>query len=328
MDAPRQVPQLLEGQLHLAVRLLHHRSRSPRILLELLLGQAQPHRERHQPRLRPVVQIPFDAAQIGRRRVHHQSAVRLQLRHPGGQQRRPQQPADQQLVHLHQTADQPGREQDEHQPDPGDGQLLRRAVQHPGPLHAGRGEGDAAAAHLEGREVHVPGERPFPQREGQQQPARAPRRDPHGGAEQRPGQVQQRVEQVPPRGAAAQQRAHPRHHPVGAAPRPHRLRLRHPQPQQRPRPAPLQMPQRPAAGQPHRQYGQAHERDEQHGAEQQRPGRVAEADARRRQPRDEIRQLAPRLPGRRGPQDEEPPGAAGGRSCGHGPSIPRRGQAG
>ncbi len=82
MDPAREVPQLLERELHLPVGLVDHRRRALRVLQQFLLRQAQPHRQRHQPGLRPVVQVPLDAPQVGRRGVDDHAPVGFQLRDP------------------------------------------------------------------------------------------------------------------------------------------------------------------------------------------------------------------------------------------------------
>ena len=71
MDAAGQVAQLLEGELHLAVRLVDHPRGGLRVLEQLLLRQPQVHGEGDEPGLRAVVQVALDAAQVGGGGVHH-----------------------------------------------------------------------------------------------------------------------------------------------------------------------------------------------------------------------------------------------------------------
>ena len=83
------------------------------VLQQLLLGQAEPHREGDQPGLRPVVQIALDAPQVGRGRVDDDPPVRLQLGDPplqlvGGRQ----QPAHHRPVRV----GQPPRDERQHRP--------------------------------------------------------------------------------------------------------------------------------------------------------------------------------------------------------------------
>ncbi len=64
MNAAYDMAQLGQGRLGLVLRLLQQPSRGRRVGVVRPTGQAQPHGERHQVRLRPVVQVPLDPAQF------------------------------------------------------------------------------------------------------------------------------------------------------------------------------------------------------------------------------------------------------------------------
>jgi hypothetical protein len=70
VDPASEVAQLLERLARALARLLEHLSRALGISRHLLLGHADAHPERHQPRLRAVVQVALDAAQLGLLLVH------------------------------------------------------------------------------------------------------------------------------------------------------------------------------------------------------------------------------------------------------------------
>lgn len=84
MNAACQVPQFLQRELDLAVRLVDHRRHRVvgLALQELLLRETETHGQIDQPGLRPVVQIALDAPQVGGGRVDDDAPVRLELLDP------------------------------------------------------------------------------------------------------------------------------------------------------------------------------------------------------------------------------------------------------
>ncbi|CAM5720287.1 hypothetical protein SCALM49S_02257 [Streptomyces californicus] len=82
MDSAGQVAQFLKGHLDLPVGLVDHAGRGLGVVGELLLRQAEPHGEGDQAGLGAVVQVAFDAAQVGGGGVHHHTPVQLPLGDP------------------------------------------------------------------------------------------------------------------------------------------------------------------------------------------------------------------------------------------------------
>ena len=95
MDAPGDVAQLGDGLLGAAVGLVDELAHPVEVdvigVLELLLGHAQPHGQRHQLGLGAVVQVALDAAQRGRRGVDRLGPGLLERAHPGGRRVGPEQ---------------------------------------------------------------------------------------------------------------------------------------------------------------------------------------------------------------------------------------------
>ncbi|CAI7978283.1 conserved hypothetical protein [Frankia sp. Hr75.2] len=190
MDAAGQVAQLPQRQLDLAVRLLDHLRRGVRVVGELLPRQAQPHRERDQPRLRAVMQIPLDAPQVGRGRVDDDAAVGLQLPdpplHPVGrrEQRRDHRPVDGCQCPGHNRQHRPADEQQHQRHGEGDDHPWKpdHEVQGVPPADRVRHRGPQSAEGTRGR-------RPRPRRRRNVQAEDGPGPGPFDGAE-RPGHHQ------------------------------------------------------------------------------------------------------------------------------------------
>ncbi|CAO0826603.1 hypothetical protein SMICM17S_10507 [Streptomyces microflavus] len=70
-----EVAELLKGDLHLAVGLVDHPRGGLGVVRELLLRQTEVHGEGDEAGLGPVVQVAFDAAQVGGGGVHHHALV-------------------------------------------------------------------------------------------------------------------------------------------------------------------------------------------------------------------------------------------------------------
>ena len=70
VDPAREVAQLRERLLCADTRLGEQRLRRRGVTGELLLGHPEAHPERDEPRLRPVVEVALDAAELGVLRVH------------------------------------------------------------------------------------------------------------------------------------------------------------------------------------------------------------------------------------------------------------------
>ena len=81
MDAAREVAELLQRGARRLARLGQVLRRLLGILLQLLLGQAEVHAERDEPRLRAVVQVALDAPQLGLGRLDRAGAGLRQLLH-------------------------------------------------------------------------------------------------------------------------------------------------------------------------------------------------------------------------------------------------------
>ena len=75
MDPAREVAQLLQRGARRLARLGEVLLRLLGILLQLLLGQAEVHAERDEPRLRAVVQVALDAPQLGLGRLDGSGAA-------------------------------------------------------------------------------------------------------------------------------------------------------------------------------------------------------------------------------------------------------------
>ena len=78
MHAAGEVAQLAQRLLHPGPRLGDEIARRLRIAGELLLGEAEVHAERNEPRLRAVVQVALDAPQLGLLDVDRAGARRLE----------------------------------------------------------------------------------------------------------------------------------------------------------------------------------------------------------------------------------------------------------
>ncbi|KDN87354.1 hypothetical protein KCH_08880 [Kitasatospora cheerisanensis KCTC 2395] len=85
VDRPDHRPQFGHRVLGALLRLRQQLRHQLRLLVQQFAGHAEPHRDRHQPGLRAVVQVPFDAAQFGAVRVHRVGPGLGQRRHLPGQ---------------------------------------------------------------------------------------------------------------------------------------------------------------------------------------------------------------------------------------------------
>ncbi len=141
---------------------------------------------------------------------------------------------------------------------------------------------------------------PEPQRIRQQRPAHRPDDRADGEGEHRPRQVQHRVQQGPPGGAALEHGPDPRREPPPLHPQ--RLRLGHLQTQQPPCPGPLHRPEPAAAGERRRQHRDAEERHQQARPQRHHRDRVGEQQNADRQAQQHVPQLAPGAPLDRRPQ--------------------------
>jgi hypothetical protein len=65
MDAPSKLAQLAEGRLQLAAGGLRQLTDALLIVLQELLDHAQAKSKRHQPLLRPIMEIPLEPAPLG-----------------------------------------------------------------------------------------------------------------------------------------------------------------------------------------------------------------------------------------------------------------------
>ena len=83
--AAREVAQLGERPLGLLARLADQLARALGVAVEALLGHAEVHRQRHEPRLGAVVQVALDPLQLGGRGVDRAGARLGQPLDAGGQ---------------------------------------------------------------------------------------------------------------------------------------------------------------------------------------------------------------------------------------------------
>ncbi|CAO0826432.1 hypothetical protein SMICM17S_04031 [Streptomyces microflavus] len=190
MDAPGEVTELLKGDLHLAVGLVHHPRGRLGVVRQLLLRQTEVHGEGDEPGLCPVVEVP------SRRR---RSAVAASTTTPR---------SDSSSVTRADSADGPSR------PDT----ISRSTETSPRTIHgdtrtstqahrAGRrqlGGGvqvvrvGAVPVQLDAVSPHEQREDPLPQRVRQRHQPVRPERHRHAEREHGPGKVQQCVKKVTP----------------------------------------------------------------------------------------------------------------------------------
>jgi hypothetical protein len=185
VDAPHQTAQFLDGGLGVPVGPGHQEAGTLGILLEPSLGQAEIHGQCHQPRLEPVVQIPFHAAPLGlrggdrggtrcgqpvdlslpRRREHDMGgpAVATQQRRRG--QHGEHDTGREQCHRTHRDPGQvtPGRRVGEQPAQPSPPALVRAAG--PGPVRLG----DGHATPRRGQPSGLVGQPPRGQQEGREQ---------------------------------------------------------------------------------------------------------------------------------------------------------------
>lgn len=256
MQAADQVAQLGDGGLGLLMGVDDHLHRLGRHVLEGLAGQAEVHRQRDQPLLGAVVQIPLDPAALGIGRVDHAGPALGQIRHPllelAGPARAEQGPR-RAAVDPGYSHQQPGRGEQQGPADQREDQHARRL---------------AAAAHR-GAARHHPA--PADHRAEQHTGAAAEQRR---GPEQRQQRADHQVVAELPvaglRGAPGQQAPRPRRAGRGG-----RRELRNGQPAQGAEPAALRPRQPP--GEQHHQGGAGEpelidRQQEQQGQHERRPG--------------------------------------------------------
>ncbi len=82
MDAAREIAQLAQRLAGARPRVRQQLGRRLRFARELLLGHAEAHAERDEPRLRAVVEVTLDPAQLGLLHVDRSGAARLERRDP------------------------------------------------------------------------------------------------------------------------------------------------------------------------------------------------------------------------------------------------------
>jgi hypothetical protein len=79
VDATSEVAQFRDGQFRVGVCLVDEVANGVRVPVEFGLGSAEAHRDRNEPLLRAVVQVPLDAPALGLGRVHATGAGSLQV---------------------------------------------------------------------------------------------------------------------------------------------------------------------------------------------------------------------------------------------------------
>ncbi len=147
------------------------------------------------------------------------------------------------------------------------------------------------AVELQAALAGVDREDPEPQRVRQESPAVRPEAEGDDEGEDRPGEVQHRVQQVAPGRAALEDRAHPRHRAVLLHAQ--RLGVGDVQAEQPAGPRPLQRAETAAAGQRARQDRHPEERDQQARAQRHHRDGVGEEQDADRQAQQDIAQLPP-----------------------------------
>ena len=253
VHAADQVPQFGQRLLGLLVGLADDRGGRLGVGAELGLGPAEFHRQRHQPLLCAVVQVPLDAHPLRLGRIHDLGPAGLQLADPGGQlfPAGAEQPLADRRVPRGHPAGQRRRGQQQHQP------CQHASDKRPG--IADQVPGDVGAA---------TGQRPVVGRRGDQH-----RRDrPHHGdqhelqrAEREPDQPVQAVRQA----AAELSGAHSRRSPLRSLPGSGAAGMSVPSRTANLRPLGVRHPEaRPERARQHRDAGQ----EDRHQGDRGRPG--------------------------------------------------------
>ncbi|OHV49370.1 hypothetical protein BCD48_13100 [Pseudofrankia sp. BMG5.36] len=317
VDAAGKVPQLDDGLLGAAMCRADQLPEPRQVDLggcvsggvELLRRQAQLHGQGDELRLGAVVEVAFDAAQLGRRVLDRERAGPLQVPNPAGRSGRAEQRRDQPRLDRQDTAQHPRRGQQHDHALQDEQEDLRPGV-------------DVEVAVVEDRLALVPvcvavtaahvAETPQDRRRDEDQPV-APEEDDDREGHHRQRQRDQQVGPCPPGGAVADARADPSDEPRCPAGALGRL---HGEVQQSTGQRPAHRAEEACTGGERGDHRQADEGDQQTGAQDERHHNIGGAENAERKPGDGIGQLGP------GPGGER--GADGGAQDPAGPRGPRR----